>query len=123
MQIGQTPSSSAVCAGSGRSARQTPTAPSSRARKAAEKGSLEAAQLAGELNLKGCDGNKNPAEAARWLRKAADKGSRDAAFSLGVLYFTGDGVTKDTGEARVWLEAAAAKGHPSAKIYIDRLGK
>ena len=57
------------------------------------------------------------------MRKAADKGSRDAAFSLGVLYFTGDGVTKDTGEARVWLEAAAAKGHPSAKIYIDRLGK
>ncbi len=93
------------------------------ARKAAEKGSLEAAQLAGELNLKGCDGNKNPAEAARWLRKAADKGSRDAAFSLGVLYFTGEGVTKDTGEARIWLEAAAAKGHPSAKIYIDRLGK
>jgi TPR repeat protein len=93
------------------------------ARKAAEKGSLEAAQLTGELNLKGCDGNKNPAEAARWLRKAADKGSRDAAFSLGVLYFNGDGVAKDTGEARQWLEAAAAKGHPSAKIYIDRLGK
>lgn len=93
------------------------------ARKAAEKGSPEAAQLTGELNLKGCDGNKNPAEAARWLRKAADKGSRDAAFSLGVLYFNGDGVGKDTVEARQWLEAAAAKGHPSAKIYIDRLGK
>ncbi len=93
------------------------------ARKAAEKGSPEAAQLTGELNLKGCDGNKNPAEAARWLRKAADKGSRDAAFSLGVLYFNGDGVSKDTGEARRWLEAAATKGHPSAKIYIDRLGK
>jgi TPR repeat protein len=93
------------------------------ARKAAEKGSPEAAQLTGELNLKGCDGNKNPAEAARWLRKAADKGSRDAAFSLGVLYFNGDGVGKDTGEARRWLEAAATKGHPSAKIYIDRLGK
>lgn len=87
---------------------------------AAEKGNVEARDLAirvsldlADAHLRGEGTPRSPREAAKWARQAADYGSVDGQALLGHILFEGDGVVRQPVDGLIYLTVALARsgGH------------
>lgn len=108
--------------------------------KAAEKGSVEAQYLLGQIYDDGglskavpgpsgtyadarvADFHAVPKDfglAAKWYRMAAEQGDATAQNHLGSMYADGRGVPQDYAEAYFWLSLASANGSHSSTNGID----
>ena len=90
----------------------------------AKKGSAEAANALGELNLGGQNGKPSPAEAARWFQQAADASYPPGMLNLSTLLRKGaDGVPADPDKANFLIRAAAEEGYAPAQVACGRLAE
>ncbi len=87
-------------------------------KKAAAKGSSDAAYELGEKYENGDGVTENMVEAVKWYTIAAEKGDGDAMIALAFCYMDGDGVTADQTEGRRWFLKAAEAGLPEAMRYL-----
>ena len=93
-------------------------------KKAAEKGSIDAATDIALLYANGKGVPRNPETAVQWFRRAAEGGDASAQYNLALMYMRGEGVPREYKEAIRWLTAAADQNlvPPTltlAEIYIQ----
>ena len=90
----------------------------------AKKGSAEAANALGELNLGGQGSKPSAAEAARWFQQAADASYPPGMLNLGTLLKKGtDGVPADPDKANFLIRAAAEEGYAPAQVACGQLAE
>ena len=90
----------------------------------AGKGSAEAANALGELNLGGQGVKPSTSEAARWFQQAADASFPPGMLNLGNLLKKGaEGVPADPDKANFLIRAAAEEGFAPAQVACGRLAE
>ena len=90
----------------------------------AKKGSAEAANALGELNLGGQGVKASATEAARWFQQAADASYPPGMLNLGTLLKKGaEGVPPDHDNASFLIRAAAEEGYAPAQVACGRLAE
>ena len=88
----------------------------------ADRGSLRAAKLLGDIHAEGrIDGEADHAEARRWWQQAALGGAADAQYNLAVSYREGLGAPVDIEEAIRWYREAADRGDHGSKYQLGQL--
>jgi TPR repeat protein len=90
-------------------------------RKAAEKGSPQAAALLGMLYERGLGVTRDLSEAVTLLKKDAGAGHSSAQYELGMWYEAGRGVKKDTQEAIRLYRSVAEQEVGEAKANLGEL--
>jgi len=93
-------------------------------KKAAEKGSIDAATDIALLYANGKGVPRDPEQAVHWFRRAAEGGDASAQYNLALMYMRGEGTPRDYKEAIRWLNAAADQNLVPpvltlAEIYIQ----
>jgi TPR repeat protein len=78
--------------------------------RAAQQGSPDAMNAAGEIYLGHYDVSVDYAAALEWFFHAAEHGSAQAMYNIGTRYALGQGVARDDIEAVKWFELAAKEG-------------
>lgn len=88
--------------------------------KAAGKGNMKAAYIAGWYLTKGRDGiEKDITKGMDYLKKAADAGQKDAAFAFGKAHMDPlKGITKDYDTGIKYIKMAADKGNGTAMYFL-----
>ena len=90
----------------------------------AGKGSSEAANALGELNLAGKGPKPSIAEAVRWFQQAADASFPLGMLNLGSLLKKGaEGVPADPDKANFLIRAAAEEGYAPAQVACGRMAE
>jgi len=90
---------------------------------AAEAGSAEAQEKAGEIYYTGAFGNQDYALAAKYFRLAAEQGKPMAQYNLGYMYQNGLGVGQSYEMAIVYYQMAADQGSSVAQYSLGFLYK
>ncbi len=87
----------------------------------ADRGSLRAAHLLGDIYGEGRLGDADYDSARRWWRMAAMGGVAEAQYNLAVTYREGQGTPVDLEEAIRWYREAADRGDHGAKYQLGQL--
>ena len=88
-------------------------------KKAAERGSLEAAFQAGMRYTRGESTPRDYTETLSWLESAAKGNHPYAQYRLGMAYLLALGVKKDLFEAAIWFAASAARNVKCAGVALE----
>ena len=86
--------------------------------KAADRGSMTAANELGYLYTHGIGVEQNYGEALKWYQKAADAGIASAKYNMGLIYSEGLGTPIDQAKAQAYFRQAAELGFRPAKKRI-----
>lgn len=90
----------------------------------AGKGSAEAANALGELNLAGKAGKPSAPDAVRWFQQAADASYAPAMLNLAMILQKGvEGVPADPDKANFLVRAAAEEGFAPAQVACGRIAE
>lgn len=88
-------------------------------KKAAERGSPEAAFQVGMRYTRGESTPRDYTEALSWLESTAKKNHPYAQYRLGMAYLLALGVKKDLFEAAIWFAASAARNVKGAYVALE----
>jgi TPR repeat protein len=83
----------------------------------------QACQWAGERELEGRDGERQPVSAARRFRRACEHDVPEACVALGRMHELGDGVSEDFGEATRLYQRACEAHEPRGCAAIERMSR